>query len=121
MKRRLFLILIVGILTLGSLLSETQPAFAYCVYNEASDTIRAYDIGATGSNRRWEGDKLDPGAYDCCPGNKGECKDATVRAEWREAFKGNKSCQVGVPPRAALVITSQKINNEDTLICTINQ
>jgi hypothetical protein len=122
MKRRLFLILIVGILTLGSLLSETQPAFAYCVYNEASDPIQGYDIRHKPHRSFWKADKLDPGTYDCCPSSEASCINRTVRVQWYDqVVKSNRVCQVAVPAKAALVITSQKVDNEDQLICTIQE
>jgi hypothetical protein len=62
---------------------NTNPASAYCVFNDSSFTVSGGDLGEGSiwphvNGRRWSR-TLQPKQFDCCPGANEECDNAWIK------------------------------------------
>lgn len=63
MKRLIFPILTLGIVTAGTCLLKTEPASAYCVYNDSDKAITALQLPVDADSFK---QVIDPGSSKCC-------------------------------------------------------
>ena len=70
MKKVLFPILTLGIVTAGSCLFKTEPASAYCVYNESDKPITALQLPVDSDSFK---QVVDPGSKKCCNWREDSC------------------------------------------------
>jgi hypothetical protein len=119
MKRALTLIPIVGIFTTGILVCVPKSASAYCVHNKAAFRVHGVDTRKQDRaipDKYWE-QGLNPGAKDCCPGDKSECQGATIKV----TAPRSRPCEARVDARGWIVVHSISTPQGLILECRVRE
>lgn len=76
LKKPLFSVLSLGIAAIGITLLKTEPASAYCVYNESGETITAVQLPIKGDSFKAV---IEPGEDSCCNWKDTSCTSSSGR------------------------------------------
>lgn len=78
LKKLMATALPLGFLATGMTLLQTEPASAFCVYNNSEETITALQLPINGSSFK---QKIEPGEDKCCAWDNGDCNNGGGRID----------------------------------------
>lgn len=103
--RSLIQAIAVAVLLLGA-----TAARAYCVYNDAADTVTAIGEKCPGCFKA----EIKPGQHECCPGDKQGCRGTTWISWWAPSLRDLFA--QGSPARSLIPGPCQVIDWKDLVI-----